>query len=146
MTENGIGKCVLDAAYKVHSALGPGLLETVYEVILAHEIELTGLKMERQKPIPIHYGGKVFLEGFRADLLVEDKVIVELKSCEAVLPVHGKQLLTQLRLSERKLGFLINFGAVHLRHGIKRVVNRLPDEEASRQGREGREGGEEFDL
>ncbi len=146
MTENGIGKCVLDAAYKVHSALGPGLLETVYEVILAHEIELAGLKVERQKPIPIHYGGKVFLEGFRADLLVEDKVIVELKSCEAVLPVHGKQLLTQLRLSERKLGFLINFGAVHLRHGIKRVVNGLPDEEASREGRHGRKGREEIEL
>ena len=133
MTKNGIGKCVLDAACKVHSVLGLGLLETVYEVILAHEIELAGLKVEHQKPIPIHYGGKVFLEGFRADLLVEDKVIVELKSCEAILPVHGKQLLTQLRLSERKLGFLINFGAVHLRHGIKRVVNGLPDEEASRE-------------
>ena len=146
MTENGIGKCVLDAAYNVHSPLGPGLLETVYEVILAHEIELSGLKVERQKPIPIHYGGKVFLEGFRADLLVEDKVIVELKSCEAILPVHGKQLLTQLRLSERNLIFLINFGAVHLRHGIKRVVNGLPDEEASREGRQGRKGGEEFEL
>jgi GxxExxY protein len=147
MSENEIGKRVLDAAYKVHTALGPGLLETVYEVILAHEIAENGLAVERQKPIPIHYGGKVFLEGFRADLLVEDKVIVELKSCETLLPVHGKQLLTQLRLSERKLGFLINFGAVHLRHGIKRVVNGLPDdEEASREGRQGREGGEEIEL
>lgn len=121
MTKNEIGKYVLDPAYKAHTALGPGLLETVYEVILAHEIGLCGLAVERQKPIPIHYGGKVFLEGFRADLLVEEKVIVELKSCQTLLPVHGKQLLTQLRLSERKLGFLINFGAVHLRHGIKRV-------------------------
>ncbi len=146
MTANGIGKCVLDAAYKVHSALGPGLLETVYEVILAHEIELSGLKVERQTPIAIHYGGKVFLEGFRADLLVEDKVIVELKSCEAVLPVHGKQLLTQLRLSERKLGFLINFGAVHLRRGTKRVVNGLPNEEASREGRQGTQRKERGNL
>ncbi len=146
MTENEIGKCVLDVAYKVHTALGPGLLETVYEVILAHEIGLCGLKVERQKPIPIHYEGKVFLEGFRADLLVEDKVIVELKSCEALHPVHGKQLLTQLRLSERRLGFLINFGAVHLRHGIKRVVNGLLEEESSREGRQDREGGNEIEL
>ncbi|MEO5721054.1 MAG: GxxExxY protein [Chthoniobacterales bacterium] len=143
-SENEIGRRVLDAAYKVHTALGPGLLETVYEVILVHEILESGLAVERQKPIPIHYGGKVFLEGFRADLVVEDKVIVELKSCESLLPVHGKQLLTQLRLSDRKLGFLINFGAEHLRHGIKRVVNGLAeDEEASRKGRQGREGGEE---
>ncbi|MDQ6623227.1 MAG: GxxExxY protein, partial [Verrucomicrobiota bacterium] len=84
MTENEIGKRVLDAAYKVHTSLGPGLLETVYEVILAHEIALAGLAVERQKPIPIHYDGKAFLEGFRADLLIEDKVIVELKSCEAL--------------------------------------------------------------
>ncbi len=146
MTENEIGKCVLDAAYKVHTSLGPGLLETVYEVVLAHEIGVCGLTVERQKPIPIHYGGKVFLEGFRADLLVDDKVIVEPKSCEALLPVHGKQLLTQLRLSERKLGFLINFGTVHLRHGIKRVVNGLKEEETSREGRQGREGGEEVEL
>jgi GxxExxY protein len=133
---------VLDAAYKVHTALGPGLLETVYEVVLAHEIGEGGLVVERQKPIPIHYEGKVFPEGFRADLLVGDKVIVELKSCENLLPVHGKQLLTQLRLSDRKLGLLINFGAVHLRHGIKRVVNGLPEETS----REGRQGEEEIEL
>lgn len=147
MTENEIGKRVLDAAFKVHTALGPGLLETVYEVILAHEIAKAGLAVERRKRIPIHYDGKVFLEGFRADLLIEDRVIVELKSCEALLPVHGKQLLTQLRLSERRLGFLINFGAVHLRNGIKRVVNGLPvEEEASREGRYGHKGEEDFEL
>jgi GxxExxY protein len=145
MRENEIARRVLDAAYKVHSGLGPGLLETVYEVILAHEIGKGGLVVERQKPIAIHYDGKVFLEEFRADLLVEDKIIVELKSCENLLPVHGKQLLTQLRLSDRKLGLLINFGAVHLRHGIKRVVNGLP-EDASREGRQDREGGEEIEL
>lgn len=107
----------------------------------------TGSRWYDRSRFPFNYGGKVFLEGFRADLLIEDKVIVELKSCETLLPVHGKQLLTQLRLSDRKLGFLINFGAVHLRHGIKRVVNGLPDdEEASREGRQGRKGGEEIEL
>ncbi len=146
ITENEIAQRVLDAAFRVHTALGPGLLETVYEVILAHEVAKCGLAVERQKPIPIHYDGKIFLEGFRADLLIEDKVIVELKSCENLLPVHGKQLLTQLRLSDRKLGLLINFGAVHLRNGIKRVVNGMPEEEASREGRQGRKGGEEIEL
>lgn len=128
MFENQLSKIILDAAFKVHTKTGPGLLETVYEVSIAHELRRQGLKVERQVPIPIRYDDLVFDEGFRADLLVEDKVIVELKSVEQLARVHSKQVLTQLRLSDRKLGLLINFGEAHLRHGIKRIVNGLPDE------------------
>ena len=128
MTENQLSKIILDAAFKVHTKTGPGLLESVYEVLLAHELRKQGIKVERQVPIPIRYDELVFEEGFRADLLVEDKVIVELKSVEELARVHSKQVLTQLRLSDRKLGLLINFGEVHLRHGIERIVNGLPDE------------------
>ena len=129
MNENELSKVILDAAFKVHTKTGPGLLETVYEVALAHELRKQGIKVERQVPIPIRYDDLVFDEGFRADLLVEDKVIVELKSVEKLIRVHGKQVLTQLRLSDRKLGLLINFGEVHLKNGIERVVNRLPDDQ-----------------
>ena len=128
MNENELSKAILDAAFKVHSKTGPGLLETVYEVALAHELRKQGIKVERQLPIPIRYDDLVFDEGFRADLLVEDKVIVELKSVEKLARVHGKQVLTQLRLSDRKLGLLLNFGEVHLKNGIERVVNGLPDD------------------
>ncbi len=123
MTENEVATHVLDSAFSVHSKLGPGLLESVYEVILAHELRKRGIAVERQKPILIRYDGHVFEEGFRADLLIESIVIVELKSVEALNAVHGKQLLTQLRLSGLKLGLLINFGEVHLKNGIKRVIN-----------------------
>ena len=123
MTENDVAKQVLDAAFVVHSKLGPGLLESVYEVVLAHEVRKLGLAVERQKAIGIRYDNLVFDEGFRADLIVDSTVIVELKSVEALLPVHGKQLLTQLRLSGLKLGLLINFGETHLKNGIKRVIN-----------------------
>ncbi len=112
----------------MHTKTGPGLLETVYEVTLAHELRKQGIKVERQVPIPIRYDELVFEEGFRADLLVDDKVIVELKSVEKLIRVHGKQVLTQLRLSDPKLGVLINFGEVHLKNGIERVVNGLPDD------------------
>ena len=94
----------------MHTKSGPGLLESVYEGILAHELRKQGLQVQRQVPIRIRYEDLVFDEGFRADLLVEDKVIVELKSLEKLVPVHSKQVLTQLRLSERRLGLLINFG------------------------------------
>src|SRR3954468_5997097 len=128
LTENQLSKIILDAAFKIHTKSGPGLLETVYEVILAHELRKQGLHVERQVPTRIHYEELVFDEGFRADLLVEAKVIVELKSLEKLIPLHGKQLLTQLRLSDRRFGLLINFGEVHLKDGIERVVNGLTDD------------------
>ena len=131
MTENEISKIVVNAAFDLHTELGPGLLETVYEVLLAHRLREAGLQAERQVPIPIHYRGVTFDEGFRADLVVEGIVIVELKSVETLLRVHGKQLLTQLRLSGRRLGLLINFGAEHLKEGMKRVVNGLPENPSS---------------
>ena len=123
MTENEIAKKVLDAAFVVHTKLGPGLLESVYEVVLAHELRKSGLVAERQKPMPISYDGILFEEGYRADLLVEETVIVELKSTAALSAVHAKQVLTQLRLSGLKLGLLINFGETHLKNGIKRIIN-----------------------
>ncbi len=130
MHENQIAKIILDAAFHVHTRTGPGLLETVYEIILAHELRKRGLRVERQKSILIHYDDLVFEEGFRADLVVEDRVIVELKSVETLQRVHGKQVLTQLRLSKCTLGLLINFGEIHLKNGIQRVINgTLPPED-----------------
>ena len=131
MNENEIAKRILDGAFLVHTKLGPGLLESVYEVVLAHELRKTGLLVERQKPMPITYDGILFEEGYRADLLVESKVIVELKSVSAISAVHAKQVLTQLRLSGLKLGLLINFGETHLKNGIKRIINgQLQQEDA----------------
>ena len=127
MNENMIAKEIVDAAYKVHKSLGPGLLESVYETILAHELEKRGFNVKRQVPVPIVYEGISFNEGFRADLIVEDKVIVELKSVENVAPVHKKQLLTYLRLTGLRLGLLINFGAPLIRNGTTRIVNGLPE-------------------
>ncbi len=126
--ENDLSKIILEAAFHVHTRLGPGLLESVYEVILAYELRKRGLEVERQRSIQIRYDNVLFEEGFRADLVVEDCVIVELKSVAALVPVHAKQVLTQLRLSGRKLGLLINFGEIHLKNGIKRVVNGLPED------------------
>ncbi len=125
MTENEIAKIIVDAAFHLHKRLGPGLLETVYEVILANMLQRRGLKVARQVPVAIVFDGIKFNEGFRADLVVEDKVIVELKSVEKVVPVHKKQLLTYLRLTDKRLGLLINFGAELIRDGISRVVNGL---------------------
>ena len=126
MTENQLGKRILDFAFEIHTELGPGLLETVYEVVLAHELRGIGcLEVERQKPVPIVYRGLSFDEGFRADLIVENKVIVELKSVEALERVHAKQVLTQLRLTNLRLGYLINFGQERLKDGTKRLANRL---------------------
>lgn len=131
MSENEISKCVLDAAFVVHSKLGPGLLESVYEVVLAHELRKRGLGVERQKPMPIEYVGIRFDEAYRSDLVIESKVVVELKSVVALSAMHAKQVLTQLRLSGLKLGLLIKFGEAHLRNGIKRLINgELSDEPA----------------
>jgi GxxExxY protein len=127
VTENETAKIIVDAAYNVHKALGPGLLESVYEVVLARELDRRGLHVVRQKPVPIVYDGVRFDEGFRADLIVDDKLIVELKSVETVAPVHKKQLLTYLRLADKRLGLLINFGAPLIREGIARVVNGLKE-------------------
>lgn len=126
-TENEIAKEVVDAAFKVHTSLGPGLLESVYEAILARELSSRGLTVSRQLPIPIHYDGLTFEEGFRADLIVDDLVIVELKSVEQLAPLHKKQLLTYLRLADKRLGLLINFGAPVIKEGIVRVANGMLD-------------------
>ena len=127
MTENEIGKIIVDASLKVHKELGPGLLELVYEVILAHELERRKLKVRRQVPVPIEYEGIKFQEGFRADLVVEDKVIVELKSVENVSGAHKKQVQTYLRLTGKKLGFLLNFNTELMKDGITRIVNGLEE-------------------
>jgi len=129
MTENQIGKVVVDAAVAVHRALGPGLLESVYEAILAAELRERGLSVERQVAVPIEYRGVRFDEGFRADLIVEEKVLLELKSVERVTHTHKKQVLTYLRLTGRKLGFLLNFGEGVIKDGISRIVNGLEDPE-----------------
>ena len=125
MRENEIATQVVDAAYRVHRALGPGLLESAYAAALAHELTKRGLQFEREQPVPIVYDGVVIDAGFRADLVVEEKVIVELKSVERLAPVHGKQLLTYLRLADKRLGLLLNFGAPIIKEGIRRVVNGL---------------------
>ncbi len=127
MTENEVARQVVDAAYRVHVTLGPGLLETVYEAALEHELKARNLTVARQQPMPVVYDGLQLDEGFRADLVVEDKVIVELKSVEQTAPVHKKQLLTYLRLADKRLGLLVNFGAERIKDGITRVVNRLQE-------------------
>ncbi|MGI9516447.1 MAG: GxxExxY protein [Pirellulaceae bacterium] len=123
--ENEIGTIVVDSGFQVHSSLGPGLLESVYEMSLAYELESRGLHVVRQQPIEVKYRDTVFDEGFRADLVVENKVIIELKSVEEIHPVHKKQLLTYLKLSDCRLGYLINFGAPLFTEGITRVVNKM---------------------
>ena len=117
---------VVDSAMKIHIELGPGLLESVYEAVLARALERRGLQVERQKVIRFEYDGMVFDEGFRTDLLVEGRVIVELKSVEKLAPVHSKQLLTYLRLMNLPVGLLINFGSATLKEGLHRIVNKLP--------------------
>jgi GxxExxY protein len=125
MTENEISKQIVDAAFKIHTRLGPGLLESVYEAVLGYELRKRGLRVERQKAIPVVYEEVRLDEGFRADLVVEDKVIIELKSVETIARVHKKQVLTYLRLSNLRLGLLINFGEELIKDGISRVVNGL---------------------
>ncbi|MFO7957291.1 MAG: GxxExxY protein [Candidatus Brocadiia bacterium] len=123
MNENEIGAIVVDRAVRLHKRLGPGLLETVYEVLLTHQLRDAGLQVTRQVPIPIEFGGVQFDEGFRADIVADEKVIIELKSVESVSPAHKKQVLTYLKLTGMKLGFLLNFGEALMKDGICRVIN-----------------------
>lgn len=117
---------IVDAAIRIHKDLGPGLLESVYESVLARSLERRGHVVERQKTIAFEYDGMVFNDGLRVDLLVDDRVVVELKSVEKHAPVHGKQLLTYLRLMHLPIGLLLNFGAPTMVQGIQRIVNQLP--------------------
>lgn len=118
-----LARIVVDRAYHLHCDLGPGLLESVYEIVLAGALTRAGLRVKRQKPVDIVHDGMVFADAFRIDLLVEEALIVEIKSVEVLSKVHGKQLLTYLRLTEQPLGLLINFGAPTFREGIRRIVN-----------------------
>lgn len=127
MDENEISKRIVETGFKMHTVLGPGLLESVYEVVLAHELTNQGLIVERQVQIPIRYEGITFDGGFRADLIVENKVLVELKSVEAMKPIFAKQVLSYLRLADLKLGLLINFNEERLKHGIKRIANGMTE-------------------
>lgn len=122
---NQISGQIVDAALHLHTRLGPGLLESVYTRLLAHELEKRGLNVRREVPVPLVYDGIRFDEGFRADLIVEDSVLVELKSVEALAPVHSKQVLTYLKLLDCRLGLLINFGMPLLKDGIRRIANQL---------------------
>ena len=135
MNENEIGRLAVDAAIAVHRELGPGLLESVYEAVLSDELAARGLSVARQVLVPIKYKGKQIDDGYRADIVVNDLVVLELKSIEAVRDVHKKQLLTYLKLGGKKLGYLLNFGEAVMKKGVVRIVNGLP-EEVSRQGRE----------
>lgn len=127
MTENEIGTVIVDVAIAVHRELGSGLLESVYEVVFAYELEQRGFSVKRQVPIPIHYKGMIFDVAFRADIVVEEKVVIEMKSVEQVSQAHKKQVQTYLRLTDCKLGFLLNFGEPLVKRGITRVVNGLED-------------------
>ncbi len=125
VTENEIAKQIVDAAYKIHTTLGPGLFESVYETVMVQELTNRGLQVARQQAIPVVWENVHLEAGFRADLIVENKVIVEIKSVESLAPVHKKQLLTYLRLADKRLGLLINFDTELIRDGIARIVNGL---------------------
>ena len=125
MTENGISKIVFDCALKVHKSLGPGLLESAYEECLFYELKKQNLNVEKQKPLPLGYENVKLEIGYRVDLLVENKVIIEIKSVDALNDIHLAQILTYLKLSDCKLGMLINFNVVLIKDGIRRVVNNL---------------------
>lgn len=127
MDENRVATHVVDCALEIHKEVGPGLLEAVYEVLLADALGQRGFAVERQKSIPIHFRGKRFDEGFKADLVVGGVVLVELKSIESLARVHKKQVLTYLKLSDLKLGLLINFGGELLKGNIERLVNELDE-------------------
>ena len=127
MTENEIGREVVDAAVKIHRALGPGLLESVYELLLAHELAKRGLQVQRQMVVPIVYEGLRFDEAFRADLVVNGLVLIEIKSVEHLSNAHRKQDLTYLRLTGLKLGLLLNFSEALMKDGIERIVNHLEE-------------------
>ena len=125
MTENEVATIIVNKAYEIHVKLGPGLLESVYEEIMYYELTKEGLYVERQKAIPVFWKGLKMDIGYRADLIVESKVIIEIKSVETIAQVHPKQLLTYLRIADKKLGFLINFNEKLIKDGITRIVNNL---------------------
>ena len=127
LDENTIAKIIVNCAYKVHTILGPGLLESVYQSALTHELQNYHLNVKEQVPISVNYDGVNLEVGFLADILVEEKVIIELKSVESINPVHKKQLLTYLRLADKRLGLLINFNELLIKHGITRIVNNLEE-------------------
>lgn len=131
MTENEIATVVVDCAFKVHSMLGPGLLEHIYEIALQHELKKRGLDAQRQIPVPIVFDDIRFDEGFRIDLLVENKVIVEIKSVEEIHPRHRMTVLSYLRLADKRLALLINFNVQYIKDGISRIVNRLAEDQTS---------------
>jgi len=125
MEKNQVSGTIIDCALKVHTALGPGILESVYETCLAHELRKAGLKVRTQVPVPVIYDGLKLESGLRLDLLVEEIVIVEIKAIEALAPIHTAQLLSYLKLMNLQLGLLLNFNVVHMREGWKRVVNNF---------------------
>ena len=125
LDENSIAKIIVDCAYKVHTKLGPGLLESVYQSALTYELRKNNLNFKEQVPININYDGIDLAIGFLADIIVEEKVIIELKSVESIHPVHKKQLLTYIRLADKRLGLLINFNEILIKNGITRIANNL---------------------
>jgi GxxExxY protein len=125
MTENEISKIIVDTCYRIHVELGPGLFESVYEEILTYELQQLGLHISRQQAIPIIWKEVKMDQGFRADLIVESKVLIEIKSVEAIAPVHQKQVLSYLKLTGLKLGLLVNFNEALIKNGITRIVNKL---------------------
>ncbi len=127
MTENEIARIIVNTAYNIHVKLGPGLLESIYEEIMCFELESEGLLVEQQKALPVFWKGLKMNMGYRADLFIENKVIIEIKSVEKLAPVHPKQLLTYLRITDKRLGLLINFNEVLIKNGITRIVNNLPE-------------------
>ena len=135
MTHNEISAIVLDTAIDIHRRLGPGLLESVYQAVLAYELTRRGLRVEREVPIPVVWDDMRIELGFRADLIVEGLVLLELKSVEALARVHKKQVLTYLHLTNLQLGLLLNFGAALMKDGVRRIVNELDESHAEPQSR-----------
>ncbi|WP_194774737.1 GxxExxY protein [Pararhodonellum marinum] len=125
MTENELSKIIVDSCYKIHVELGPGLFESVYEEILNYELIQNGLFVKRQQAVPVNWRGIPMEMGFRADLIVENKVLIEIKSIETIAPVHHKQVLTYLKLTGLKLGLLVNFNENLIKNGVSRIVNNL---------------------
>lgn len=127
MSENEVARIVVDACFAIHKSLGPGLFESAYEKILVYELRRRGLAVVNQVTLPVIWNDVVIAPAFRADLIVENIVVVELKSVDALVPVHAKQLLTYLKIADKRLGLLINFGEELIRNGIRRIVNGLPE-------------------
>ena len=134
MDINELSSKIIGAAIEVHKKLGPGLLESVYEECICHELSLRGISFEKQKPLPVIYKGKKLDCGYRLDIVVEKAIILELKSCEKIEPIHRAQLLTYLKLSGLNLGLILNFNTPVMRDGIVRIVNELKEEHLSKEG------------